>query len=135
MWNVLLECQYSGVHLGPDGEDGRRLPGVPARQAVRARQAEGRKRGSMKDLPDNELIKLYIKAVANESGDLPFGAKARGMKQEAPIRALDRIKLQSKTLLQLTRRSDADCHDVADLWSGTFGGWKGLYRWITYHKV
>jgi len=33
--------------------------------------------GGMKDLPDNELIKLYIKAAANESGDLPFGAEAR----------------------------------------------------------
>ena len=31
----------------------------------------------MKKLPDNELIKLYIKAAANESGDLPFGAEAR----------------------------------------------------------
>lgn len=31
----------------------------------------------MKDLSDNELIKLYIKAAANESGDLPFGAEAR----------------------------------------------------------
>lgn len=31
----------------------------------------------MKDLPDNELIKLYIHAAARESSDLPFGAEDR----------------------------------------------------------
>jgi hypothetical protein len=48
---------------------------MEAREAVRARATT--RSISMKDLSDNELIKLYIKAAANESGDLPFGAEAR----------------------------------------------------------
>ena len=31
----------------------------------------------MKDLPDNELIKLYIHEAARESSDMPFGAEDR----------------------------------------------------------
>ena len=48
---------------------------MEAREDVRARATT--RSISMKDLSDNELIKLYIKAAANESGDLPFGAEAR----------------------------------------------------------
>lgn len=44
---LLLECQHSGVRLGPDGDDGRRLQGIPAREGIRARAAHGRERGSM----------------------------------------------------------------------------------------
>ena len=31
----------------------------------------------MKGLPDNELIRLYIKAAANESSDIPWDAEKR----------------------------------------------------------
>lgn len=31
----------------------------------------------MKDLPDDELIRIYIHAAARESSDLPFGAETR----------------------------------------------------------
>ena len=37
----------------------------------------GEGEGGMKDLPDNELIKLYIHEAARESSDMPFGAEDR----------------------------------------------------------
>ncbi len=52
----------------------------------------------MKDLSDNELIKLYIKAAANESGDLPFGAEARRKEagDELLARGITEIRLPAR---------------------------------------
>jgi len=76
---------------------------------------------SMKDLSDVELIRLYIKATANESGDLPFGAEARrkAAGDELISRGITEIHLHAFTDPFPVRGSDVDARKCTTIFTRT----------------
>ena len=75
----------------------------------------------MKDLPDKELIRLYIKAVANESSDLPFGAEARRKAYGDELLARGITEIRSPAFVDPfpVRGSDTDARKCTTVFSRT----------------